>query len=275
MRTLSDGPGGEAIDQGLVLWFPGPASFTGEDAAELHLHGGAAVVERVAEVLGRLGLRPAEPGEFTRRAFEAGKLELSQAAAVADLVDAETQAQRRQALEQLGGALARRHEAWRDALVEALAFLEAQIEFPDVEVPPAVAAAARAPLKRLQAELTAALSDPAGLTRAGARGLFRVALVVAPNAGKSSIINALIGRDAAIVTATPGTTRDVIEAPLVLEGYRVLLADMAGLRASSDPIEREGVRRARALGRRRRICACGLSIAGRQAKKAHGGRPST
>ena len=242
LRTLRDGPDGEAIDQALVLWFEGPASFSGEDVVELQLHGGVAVVERVSAVLIGLGLRPAEPGEFTRRAFEAGRMELSQAEAIADLVDAETEAQRRQALDQLGGALAQRHQRWRDALVEALGFLEAQIDFPDEEVPPAVATAARAPLVRLEAELAVALADARGeRVREG----YRIALAGAPNAGKSSLINALTGRDAAIVTAQPGTTRDIIEAPLTLHGYRVLLADMAGLRSSEDAIEQEGVRRAR------------------------------
>ena len=241
LRTLK--AEGETLDQALVLWFPGPASFTGEDVAELHLHGGPAVIERVLAELAAIGLRPAEPGEFTRRAFEAGRLELSQTEAIADLVDAETEAQRRQALDQMGGALARRHEAWRDALIEALAFLEAQIDFPDEEVPPEVAQAARAPLERLEAEIAAALADPRGeRVREG----YRVALVGAPNAGKSSLLNALLERDAAIVTETAGTTRDVIEAPLVIEGYRVLLADMAGVRIATNPIEAEGVRRARA-----------------------------
>jgi tRNA modification GTPase len=243
LRRLSDPASGEAIDEALLLWFPGPASFTGEDVAELQLHGGPAVVEAVAQALVGLGLRLAEPGEFTRRAFEHGRLELSQAEAVADLVEAETAAQRKQALEQLGGALARRYDGWRGELVEALAWLEAEIDFPDEELPELLAARAGAPLARLEDELAASLADARGMR---VREGYRIALVGAPNAGKSSLLNALLERDAAIVTATPGTTRDVIEAPLVLDGYRVLIADTAGVREAGDAIEAEGVRRARA-----------------------------
>ena len=240
---LSDPATGAPIDEALVLWFPGQRSFTGEDQAELQLHGGPAVVEAVAEALAAAGLCPAGPGEFTRRAFENGRLELSQAEAIADLVEAETAAQRRQALDHLGGARARRYDGWREALIEALAWLEAEIDFPDEDLPEALAQRAGPPLNRLAAELAAAIEDTRGeRVREG----FRVALVGAPNAGKSSLINSLVGREAAIVTATPGTTRDVIEAPLTLDGYRVLLADMAGVRDASDPIEAEGVRRARA-----------------------------
>ena len=243
LRRLKDPATGAAIDEALVLWFPAPASFTGEDQAELQLHGGPAVVEAATEALVGLGLRLAEPGEFTRRAFENGRLELSQAEAIADLVDAETAAQRRQALDQLGGALARRYDGWRDALIEALAWLEAEIDFPDEDLPEALAARAGEPLRRLADELSEAIGDTRGeRVREG----FRVALTGAPNAGKSSLINALLGRDAAIVTATPGATRDVIEAPLIVDGFRVLLADMAGVRETADPIEAEGVRRARA-----------------------------
>ena len=243
VRRLRD-PSGAVLDQALVLWFAAPRSYTGEDCAELHLHGGAAVIEGVTEALLALGLRLAAPGEFTRRAFENGKLDLGQAEAVADLIDAETQRQARQAIDQLGGALTRRHEDWRAGLVEALARLEAAVDFPDEDLPADVLSAVCGTLERLRRALDDALAE-------GARGLrvregYRVAIIGAPNAGKSSIFNLLGSHDGAIVTATPGTTRDVIEAHLTLAGYRVLLADTAGLRAAKDAIEAEGVRRARA-----------------------------
>jgi len=243
VRTLRL-PDGPVLDEALVLWFPGPASYTGEDCAELHLHGGPAVVDGVTDALLKLGLRPADPGEFTRRGFENGKLDLSQAEAVADLVDAETDAQRRQALAQLDGELARRHANWREALVEALAVLEAAVDFPDEDVPEAVAGEAAPIIDRVLIELGEALAD--GERGERVREGFRIALIGAPNAGKSSLLNALAGRPAAIVTATPGTTRDVIEVPLNVAGYRILLADTAGLREARDPIEAEGVRRAKA-----------------------------
>lgn len=243
LRVLRDSAGGE-IDQALVLWFPGPASYTGEDSVEFHVHGGPAVLGGLMQALGALGLRLAEPGEFTRRAFENGKLDLAQAEGVADLIEAETDAQRRQALEQVGGALGQAQGRWRSALVEALAVFEAAVDFPDEEVPADVASQAQPILADLIGELEAALDD----SRRGERVRegFRIALVGAPNAGKSTLLNALAGREAAIVTATPGTTRDVIEVPLVLGGYKVLLADTAGLRETADEIEAEGVRRARA-----------------------------
>jgi tRNA modification GTPase len=242
LHTLRLPRDGSVLDRALVLWFPAPKSYTGEDAAEFHVHGGHAVVEGLIAALLGLGLRLAEPGEFTRRAFQNGKLDLAQAEAVGDLVDAETEAQRRQALAQLDGDLSRRHAGWRAALIEALAVLEAAVDFPDEEVPENVADEAAPALARIAAELDAALIDAARGERV--RDGFRIALIGAPNAGKSSLLNALIDRDAAIVTATPGTTRDVIEAPLNLAGFRVLIADTAGLRSSADPIEAEGVRRA-------------------------------
>ncbi|MBI1683452.1 tRNA uridine-5-carboxymethylaminomethyl(34) synthesis GTPase MnmE [Caulobacter hibisci] len=242
LRTLRHD--GAALDDALVLWFQGPASYTGEDAAEFHVHGGRAVVEALLGALSALGLRLAEPGEFTRRAFQNGKLDLAQAEAVGDLIDAETEGQRKQALGQLGGALGRRYDAWRDLLVQALAMLEAAVDFPDEELPEDVAARARPGLEILAAEIDAALDDVSRGRRV--RDGFRIALVGAPNAGKSTLLNALAERDAAIVTATPGTTRDVIEVPLVLGGYKALLADTAGIRETADDIEAEGVRRARA-----------------------------
>jgi len=243
MRRLHGADGG-LLDEALVIWMPGPGSYTGDDSAELHLHGGAAVVDSVAEALLGLGLRLAEPGEFTRRAFENGRLDLAQAEAVADLVDAETQGQRRQALAQLGGGLSRRYGAWREALLEALALLEAAVDFPDEDLPENLAARVRPGLLRMLDELDEALADAGRGERV--REGFRIAIVGAPNAGKSSLLNRLLGRDAAIVAATAGTTRDVVEAPLVLAGFKTLLADTAGIRSATGEIEAEGVRRARA-----------------------------
>lgn len=242
LRTLRHQ--GVELDEALVLRFEGPASYTGEDSAEFHVHGGRAVVEALLAALIDLGLRLAKPGEFTRRAFENGKLDLAQAEGVADLIEAETDAQRRQALGQVGGALSRRYDRWRDLLVQALAMLEAAVDFPDEDLPEQVAERARPGLRTLSAELDAALADISRGRRV--RDGFRIALIGAPNAGKSTLLNGLVERDAAIVTDTPGTTRDVIEVPLVLGGYRVLLADTAGLRETVDAIEAEGVRRARA-----------------------------
>ena len=243
LRVLKD-QDGQPIDQALVLWFEGPASYTGEDCAEFHVHGGPAVVAGLLEALAVRGLRLAEPGEFTRRAFENGKLDLAQAEGVADLIEAETEAQRRQALDQLGGALGQAQARWRDGLIEALAMFEAAVDFPDEEVPADVAARARPVLAVLIGELEHALAD----VKRGeqVREGFRIALVGAPNAGKSTILNALARREAAIVTATPGTTRDIIEVPMRFGGYKALLADTAGLRETHDEIEAEGVRRARA-----------------------------
>ncbi|HKT53293.1 MAG TPA: tRNA uridine-5-carboxymethylaminomethyl(34) synthesis GTPase MnmE, partial [Caulobacteraceae bacterium] len=244
VRRLRSPTDGAVIDQAMVLWSPAPASYTGEDCAELQVHGGAAVIDALTDALLGLGLRPADPGEFTRRAFENGKLDLAQAEAVADLVDAETEAQRRQALGQLDGSLGQRYGRLREALTEALAHLEAAVDFPDEDLPEAVAASARPAILAAAAELEAALAEGARGERV--REGFRVAVIGAPNAGKSSLFNALVQRDAAIVTARPGTTRDVIETTLTLAGYRVLIADTAGLREAGETIEAEGVRRAEA-----------------------------
>jgi tRNA modification GTPase len=260
VRRLSDPDSGVALDDALVLWFPAPGSYTGEDSAELHLHGGVSVVEAVAAALLQLGLRLADPGEFTRRAFEHGRLDLSQAEAVADLVDAETLGQREQALRQLGGELARRYEGWRKGLVEALAYLEAAVDFPDEELPADLAERVRPKVMALSAEMQQALGDAARGERV--RDGFKVALIGAPNAGKSSLLNSLLGRDAAIVTPMPGTTRDVIEAPVVIAGFKVLFADTAGLREASDEVEIEGVRRARAWAEQAdlRLCVVDRSL---------------
>ncbi|RJF81479.1 tRNA uridine-5-carboxymethylaminomethyl(34) synthesis GTPase MnmE [Azospirillum cavernae] len=243
--TLRDPTSGDALDDALVLRFTAPASFTGEDVVELHLHGGRAVVAGViAALAARPGLRLAEPGEFTRRAFENGKLDLTEAEAVADLIDAETTAQRRQALRQMDGALGRLYDGWRDRLTRALAHIEADIDFAEDDLPGGVADAVRPVIERLLGEITEHLND-GGRGERLREGL-HIAIVGAPNAGKSSLLNALARRDAAIVSARAGTTRDIIEVQLDLGGYPVVLADTAGLReAAADEVEEEGIRRAR------------------------------
>jgi tRNA modification GTPase len=238
------GAEGRAIDDALVLWFPAPSSYTGEDSAEFHVHGGPAVVGALVDTLSALGLRLAEPGEFTRRAFEHGKLDLAQAEGVADLIDAETEGQRRQALAQLGGRLSEVQARWRDGLIRASAMLEAAVDFPDEELPADVAGRARPILEILADELEAAAADVERGEQV--REGFRIALLGAPNAGKSTLLNVLAKREAAIVSPTPGTTRDIIEVPMVLGGYKVIVADTAGLRKTDDEIEAEGVRRAEA-----------------------------
>ena len=234
------------IDETLALWFPGPNTETGEDMAELHLHGGRAVVAAVFAELGKLpGFRPAEAGEFTRRAFENGKLDLTAVEGLADLVFAETEAQRAQAMRQFSGALGGKAEGWRQQLIAALALVEAKIDFSDEgDVPEDLIAPAREVARNLLRDIEQAL----GGAHRGER--LREGLVVAiagpPNAGKSSLLNRLAQREAAIVSPYAGTTRDVIEVHLDLGGYPVTLLDTAGIRESQDPVEQEGVRRAQA-----------------------------
>ncbi|MCQ8239416.1 tRNA uridine-5-carboxymethylaminomethyl(34) synthesis GTPase MnmE [Rhizosaccharibacter radicis] len=235
---------GELLDRALVLWFPGPHSYTGEDAAELHLHAGPAVVEAVGDALVALGARPAEPGEFTRRAFRNGRLDLLEAEGIADLIEAETQAQRRQALRQQDGALSRLYAGWADRLRVMLAAAEALIDFPDEDLPPDEDALIRAEIRMLGEAMRAHLRDGAGAERLRT-GLF-FAVAGPPNAGKSTLVNLLCGRDAAIVSPWAGTTRDALEVRLVLGDVPVTLVDTAGLRDTDDPVEAEGVRRARA-----------------------------
>jgi tRNA modification GTPase len=234
---------GELLDEALVLWFPGPASYTGEDSAELHLHGGPAILAGVAEALVALGARPAEPGEFTRRAFLHGKLDLTAAEGIADLIVAETAGQRRQALRQAGGALASLYGGWTERLTALLARQEAFIEFEEEDLPADLSDTVAMAAAALRAEIAAHLAD-GGRGERLREGL-HVAILGAPNAGKSSLLNALAGREAAIVSARAGTTRDVVEARLDLGGVPVTLADTAGLRDATDEIEAEGIRRAR------------------------------
>ncbi|OAN50328.1 tRNA uridine(34) 5-carboxymethylaminomethyl synthesis GTPase MnmE [Paramagnetospirillum marisnigri] len=242
VRVRLKEPDGSDLDDGLALWFPAPHSFTGEDVVELHLHGGRAVAQALAGALRVLGLRPAEPGEFSRRAFLNGKLDLTRAEAIADLVDAETEAQRRQALRQMDGQLAWLTEQWRSRLITALAHLEAVIDFSDEDIPDHLLEQARDEVTALARDLERHLAD--GHRGERLRDGIHMAILGAPNAGKSSLLNRLAGRDAAIVSAQAGTTRDVIEIHLDLKGWPVVLADTAGLREAACEIEAEGVRRA-------------------------------
>ncbi len=246
LRRLRHPVTNEVLDRALVLWFPMPRSYTGEDLAELHLHGGPAVIAGVAEALVASGARPAEAGEFTRRAFVNGKLDLTAAEGIADLVAAETAAQRRQALRQADGALALLYGGWAARLTRLLARQEAFIEFEDEDLPPGLNDAVASAATTLAAEIRSHLAD--GRQGEKLRDGVQVAILGAPNAGKSSLLNALAGRDAAIVSARAGTTRDVVEARLDLGGVLVTLADTAGLREPGDEIEAEGVRRARQCG---------------------------
>ena len=244
LATLRDPATGHALDRALILYFPGPGSATGEDLAELHLHGGRAVVAAVERALGKLvGLRPAVPGEFTRRAFANGRVDLAEAEGLADLLTAETEGQRRNAMLLADGALSRAVRGWRLALVEAAAEIEARIDFADEDDVPDDDGRGMSAAVRILQEIEKMLDvPPAERLRDG----IRVALGGPPNAGKSSLFNALIGREAAIATPVPGTTRDLIEVPVQLGGLAFLFIDTAGLRDSEDAVEAIGIDRAQA-----------------------------
>lgn len=241
LRRLRN-PAGAVLDEALVLHFPAPGSYTGEDSAELHLHGSPAVVEGVGAALVTLGARPAEPGEFTRRAVLNGRMDLTAAEGVIDLVEAETAAQAAQALRLASGGLHALAEGWATRLATLLARQEALIEFEDDDLPGHLDSAQAPAITALAAEIAARLAEDAGAERV--RAGLDIAILGAPNAGKSSLLNALAGREAAIVSARAGTTRDIVEARLILAGLPATLADTAGLREAGDELEAEGVRRA-------------------------------
>ncbi|TCS64856.1 tRNA uridine-5-carboxymethylaminomethyl(34) synthesis GTPase MnmE [Varunaivibrio sulfuroxidans] len=251
---LTDPVDGGAIDDALALFFQGPASFTGEDVVEFHVHGSSAVMHKLSDVLSRIpGVRLADPGEFTRRAFENGKMDLTRAEGLADLIDAETEAQRKQALRQSRGALAVLYDGWRDRLLSQRVRVEALIDFSDQEdVSDALSGPARDEMYEIMREIERHLDD--GRRGERLRSGVHLAIVGPPNAGKSSLLNALSNRDAAIVSEKPGTTRDVIELRLDLGGYPVVIADTAGIRRGADSVEEEGVRRARVRAAEADIC---------------------
>ena len=242
VRRLSDPASGRLLDEALVLRFVAPHSFTGEDMVELHVHGGLAVTQAILSALATIdGLTAASGGAFTRRAVLNGKMDLTAAEAIADLIDAEGGAQQAQALKQMDGVLRQRMEAWRDGLKTMLAHIEADIEFADEDLPGGLGQRALGGLAEVRNDIAAEVNDRRGIVL---RDGVRIALLGPPNAGKSSILNMLAGREAAIVSARAGTTRDVIEVAMHMQGVPVTLVDTAGLRAAGDDIEREGVKRA-------------------------------
>lgn len=248
LRTVK-APDGSIIDRGLILTFPGPQSFTGEDCVELHLHGSRAVVSKLYTVLEAMGLRLAEPGEFSRRALDNGKFDLVEAEGLSDLLRAETEMQRRLAIEQADGGLSLVYRQWAKELTHARALIEAELDFADEDdIPGSVSATIWPRIKVLKADIDRQLqaTESAEIVRDG----FHVAIVGPPNAGKSSLLNALAGRDVAIVTDVAGTTRDILNIDLDIDGYLIRFFDTAGIRDTDDIVEKEGIRRARAVAQR-------------------------
>ena len=245
LRTLVDPLDGSMIDKALLIWFPAPNSFTGEDVAEFHLHGGPAIQNALFSVFLSLDqTRIAEPGEFTRRAFANDRMDLTEAEGLADLIDAQTAAQRKQALRQMDGALGALYETWRHQLIGLLAHLEADIDFPDEDLPDGLAITVKPKIEALRNQIEEHLSDNSRGERI--RDGFHIVILGAPNVGKSSLLNHLARRDVAIVTEEAGTTRDMLEVSLDLNGYPVVLVDTAGLRDTDHMVEKIGIERARA-----------------------------
>lgn len=241
--SISDPKTADVLDEGLVIWFPGPGSFTGEDVVELHIHGGQATTEAICRSLSEFeGCRIAEPGEFSRRAFYNNKLDLTEIEGLADLIAAETEGQRKQALKQLSGNLSLIYEAWRKNLLRLLAHAEAALDFPDEELPYNLLGTTKHKILGITKEISQYIDDKRQGERM--RDGIQVAIVGSPNVGKSSLINYLAQRDVAIVSEQEGTTRDIIEVRLDLAGFPVTVADTAGMRTTSQSIEAEGVRRA-------------------------------
>ncbi|MCP4933787.1 MAG: tRNA uridine-5-carboxymethylaminomethyl(34) synthesis GTPase MnmE [bacterium] len=245
LRLLRDPSSSDPIDRALLCWFPAPKSFTGEDIVEIHSHGSQAVVAKLLSVLASFDdFRLAEPGEFARRAFENGKMDLTSIEGLADLINAETQGQRRQALRQSEGALGKLYESWREHILTASALIEAMIDFSDEED---IIESVEVQVLEIVRELHGSITDH--LESAGRRGEqmrdgFRMVIAGAPNVGKSSLLNVLAKREAAIVTSEPGTTRDIIEVHLIISGFPVLVMDTAGIRETTGAVEQEGIKRA-------------------------------
>ena len=244
LRRIHSPVNQDAIDEGIVIWFPGPNSYTGEDVVEFHVHGGPTITEEVLKSISTIGsCRIAEPGEFTRRAFQSGKMDLTSAEAVADLIDAKTIEQRRQALKQFDGQLAGLYDEWRKQLIDLLAYAESAIDFSDEELPENINKTIKHNILCIKDSIAQHIDDK--MVGERIRSGFRVTIVGAPNSGKSSLLNRLATRDAAIVSDIAGTTRDVIEVQMNLEGFAVIISDTAGIRDAQNEVEVEGVRRAR------------------------------
>tara|TARA_B100001123_G_scaffold422719_1_gene532009 strand:+ start:234 stop:1565 length:1332 start_codon:yes stop_codon:yes gene_type:complete len=244
LRRIHSPVNQDAIDEGIVIWFPGPNSYTGEDVVEFHVHGGPSITEEVLKSISTISsCRIAEPGEFTRRAFQSGKMDLTSAEAVADLIDAKTIEQRRQALKQFDGQLAGLYDEWRKQLIDLLAYAESAIDFSDEELPENINKTITHNILRIKDSITQHIDDK--MIGERIRSGFHVTILGAPNSGKSSLLNRLATRDAAIVSDIAGTTRDVIEVQMNLEGFAVIISDTAGIRDAQNEVEVEGVRRAR------------------------------